>query len=32
MGKKFIKKLLVLMAAMCMVIGMALPVAGSRRR
>lgn len=26
MGKKFIKKLLVLMAAMCMVIGMALPV------
>ncbi len=26
MGKKFMKKLLVLMAAMCMVIGMALPV------
>lgn len=26
MGKKFIKKLLVLMAAMCMVIGMSLPV------
>ena len=32
MGKKFIKKLLVLMAAMCMVIGMALTRAGSRRR